>query len=380
MSKSIVAIIAIGLLVSFFMYLWISSYFASHSPETTTSLTITSTTPASKPTTTIMLNGAGSTLQAPLVVYWSDLFEKDSGIVVNYQGVGSGAGQSMFFSGVIDFAGSDVPLTHSQYLNYSGRVAQIPIAVAAVAVVYNLPELPRDVHLNFTGCLLAKIYKGEVTKWDDPAIRALNPAVADKLPDKNIITVYRSDKSGTTNIFTAYLWKSCPSEWPQNYVGLSMPSFVTTSSNSIGGKGSDGLTSIVKNNPYSIGYVELQYALSSNLQYASVENAQKEFITPINQTIYRAVENAVSYLPSSPFDDWSEAAFKLVLAPGNDSYPLTTFTFQFYWAKYSDTAKQNAVLKWVNFILTKGQENMLEGYYPLPSVLASRLLSSFGGV
>jgi len=378
MSKSIVVIIAIALLVSFFVYLGISNYFAPQSPKSTTTSPTTTTT-LSTPGTTIMLNGAGSTLQAPLVVYWSDLFKRETGIVVNYQGVGSGAGQSMFFSGVVDFAGSDPPLTHSQYLNYSGRVAQIPIAVAAVAVVYNLPELPRDIHLNFTGCLLAKIYKGEVTRWNDPTIRALNPAVADRLPDKNIITVYRSDKSGTTNIYTAYLWKSCPSEWPQNYVGLSMPDFVTTSPNSIGGKGSDGLTSTVKNNPYSIGYVELQFALSSNLQYASVENAEKEFVTPTNQTIYRAVENAVSYLPSSPFDDWSEAAFKLILAPGNDSYPLTTFTFQFFWGKYSDTAHQNAVQKWVNFILTKGQENMLEGYYPLPKELTSRLLSRFGG-
>ena len=373
MRKSII-IIAIALVVSFLVYLGISSYSATQSPKpSTTSQTITSTT-------TVMLNGAGSTLQAPLIVYWSRLFERDSGIVVNYQGVGSGAGQSMFFSGVVDFAGSDVPLTHSQYLNYRGRVAQIPIAVAGVAVVYNLPELPRDIHLNFTGCLLAEIYRGEVTRWDDPAIRALNPAVADKLPDQSIITVYRSDMSGTTNIFTAYLWKSCPNEWPENYVGLSMPAFVTTSSNSLGGKGSDGLASTVKNNPYSIGYVELQYALSSNLQYASVENAEKEFVTPSDQTISRAVENTVSYLPSSPFDDWSEAAFKLVLAPGNDSYPLTTFTFQFYWAEYSDISRQNAVRKWVDFVLTRGQENMLEGFYPLPREFTSRLLSGFGGV
>ncbi|MGC9181000.1 phosphate ABC transporter substrate-binding protein PstS [Thermogladius sp.] len=348
---------------------------APYTGQTSPSPTYSSPTPTTLPLN-IVLNGAGSTLQAPLVQYWARLFQQETGVQVNYQGVGSGAGISMFLAGTTDFAGSDVPLPHDVYKNYEGRVLQLPITVGVVVVVYNIPEIPREVHLNITGCILAEVLRGNVTRWNDPAIKSLNPAVADKLPDKDIVVVYRSDKSGTTNILTTYLSRSCPSLWPSNLVGLSMPTFVTESSRAIGAKGSDGLTLAVKNNPYTLGYVEVQYALSSGLQYAASQNREGFFVLPTPSGVSAAVESVIDKLPSTVRADWSQSSSEVICAPGNNSYPLVTFTYQLFWASYSDKSKQEAVNLWIRFILTKGQENAVEGFYPLPQRLVSELLTS----
>ncbi|WP_440059318.1 phosphate ABC transporter substrate-binding protein PstS [Thermogladius sp. 4427co] len=368
MSKKIIVYIIIAIMIAAVVSAFLFWY--SSNPGKSTSSTIS-------PIGSVTINGAGSTFQAPLVVYWSQLFRNKTGVNLNYQPVGSGAGISTFLEGTADFAGSDIPLPSNLYNQYRDKVLQLPIAIGAVVVIYNLPEIPSSIHLNLTGCILARILRGEVIKWDDPLIKQLNPAIADKLPDKNIIVVYRSDKSGTTNILTYYLSKSCPSKWSSDLVGLSMPSFVVSSPNAIGAKGSDGVSLTVKNTQYSLGYVEIQYAQSSSLQYAAIENREGVFIVPDNNSVISAVEAAISLLPHNMTADWSQYSYFVIYAPGKDSYPLVSFTFEIFWKQYSDPAKQQAVSEWIEFILTDGQRNMLQGYYSLPATLATDLLNSF---
>lgn len=156
-----------------------------------------------------VIEGAGASFQFPQIVQWSSAFRESSGITVNYQSVGSGAGQRMFLiDKVVHFAASDPPLAKSQWESHKGNVLQVPWIMGAVVVIYNIPGI--DVPLNLTGEVIARICRGEVVFWDDPLVVALNPQVADRLPNKEIIAVHRSDSSGTTNIFTLFLHKSAP--------------------------------------------------------------------------------------------------------------------------------------------------------------------------
>jgi phosphate transport system substrate-binding protein len=348
----------------------------------TSAATATSTTTATTTTTSTatvpVLNGAGSSLAAPLVQQWASQFKVKTGITVSYQSVGSGKGQSMFFDRTVDFGATDPPLTQSQYGNYSGNIAQIPIVTAAVAVTYNLPEIPKNVNLNLTGCVLAKIYSGLIKKWNDPEIKSLNPQIANILPDKDIIVVYRSDASGTTNIYTLFLNKSCPDVWTSDLVGFNMRGNITQLPTATAQKGSEGVTAFISSTPYSIGYVEVQYAKSANLGIAALRNPAGSFVIPTNDSIVSAINAVVDKLPSSPYADWSYVPTLIIYVNSEKAYPLVTFTFELFWKNYNDTAKQNSVKAWVNYILTEGQQNLLDGYFPLPSTLANNLLKNLG--
>jgi len=292
----------------------------------TTTSTNTTTTTTTFTATVPVLNGAGSSLAAPLVQQWASQFKVKTGITVNYQSVGSGKGQSMFFDRTVDFGATDPPLTQSQYGNYSGNIAQIPIVTAAVAVTYNLPEIPKNVNLNLTGCVLAKIYSGLIKKWNDPEIKSLNPQL--------------------------------PTATAQ--------------------KGSEGVTAFISSTPYSIGYVEVQYAKSANLGIAALRNPAGSFVIPTNNSVVSAINAVVDRLPSSPYADWSYVPTLIIYVNGEKAYPLVTFTFELFWKNYNDTAKQNSVKAWVNYILTEGQQNLLDGYFPLPSTLTNNLLKNLG--
>lgn len=317
----------------------------------------------------VYIRGSGATFPQPQFEVWIQAFmKKYSNIVIEYQGVGSGAGQEQFFKGLTDFCGSDPPLSYEKWLEYKGKVLQLPVILGAIAVVYNIPEIPKNVHLNLSGKVLALIYKGEIEFWDDPRIKELNPGLANKLPHKKIIVVHRSDASGTTQVFTTFLHRSAPNIWPKELVGKTIDWPVDRTGRGVGGKGNPGVTAIIVNTRYSIGYVELTYALKNNLSMAAIRNREGVFVTPSKATIQAAARYALEtgLIPSSPDGDFSRELDAIVYAPGKTSYPITTFSHIFVWRNYGDKSKAEAIKKFIEWIYTEGSKYVIEGYVAVP--------------
>ena len=317
----------------------------------------------------VVLRGAGATFLQPQLEAWIEAFmEEHENIVIEYSGIGSGAGQKQFFKGLVDFCGSDPPLSRSRWEEYRGRVLQLPVILGALAVVYNIPEIPRDVHLNLTGRVLALIYLGEIRFWDDPRILELNPALADKLPHKEIIAVHRSDSSGSTQIFTTFLHKAAPDIWPKKLVGKVVDWPVDKVGNGVGAKGNAGVTATVVNTEYSIGYVELSYAIKNNLQVAAIMNREGYFTLPTVESIQSAAMYALKagILPSKPDGDFSRELEAIVYAGGKNSYPITAFSHIFVWKSYDDVEKARAIKRFLEWLYNNDSKYIVEGYVPLP--------------
>ncbi len=328
------------------------------------------TTPTSTGTAiTVHLRGSGATFPQPQIEAWiQEFMKKHKNIVIEYQGIGSGAGQEQFFTGLTDFCGSDPPLSHEKWLKYKGKVLQLPIILGAVVIAYNVPEIPSNVHLNLSGEVIALIYKGEIKYWDDPRIKELNPGIADKLPHKEIIAVHRSDASGTTQIFTTFLHKSAPNIWPAELVGKTIDWPVDKTGRGIGGKGNPGVTANILNTKYSIGYVELAYALKNNLTIAAIRNREGVFVLPSIKTIQAAATHALQtgLIPDSPDGDFSRELDAIIYAPGKDSYPITAFSHIFVWKEYKDKNKAEALKEFIKWIYTEGSNYIVEGYIAVP--------------
>ncbi len=310
----------------------------------------------------VVITGSGSTFIAPQMYAWADQVRREyPWIIIEYESVGSGAGLSNFLQKIRDFGASDPPLPRSVWEQYRGKVLQMPVVLGAVVVVYNLPGVSEP--LNLTGEILARIYKGEIKYWDDPAISSLNPSV--NLPHKEIIAVHRSDSSGTTHIFTLFLYKSAPETWPEELVGKNINWPVDATGRGVGAKGNEGVTQTVKSTPYSIGYVEWSYAIDSKLPMAALQNAAGEFVLPSIEAIQKAAESIP--LPDSPLGDFSELVYTLVYPDTPGSYPVASFTFLFFWTEYP-REKVDAIEKFIEYINTKGQSsgNIVAGYVPIP--------------
>jgi len=322
------------------------------------------------------LIGGGATFPQPVWYSWISEFEKKYNISVSYQAVGSGAGISNFLQGVYHFAGSDPPLPQNIWSEHRGKVLQFPIVLGAVVIIYNIPEL-RDVNLNLSGEVLALIYLGNITHWDDPRIKELNPAVADKLPHKEIIAIHRSDSSGTTKIFTTFLYKASNGIWPQNLVGLSIDWPVDKTGRGIGAPGNPGVANAVLNTPYSIGYVEWNYAITLNISIARIKDREGIFILPSDEAIKAAAANALQLVGGkSPEDDWNDVYDAVVYAPGGDSYPIASFSHMIVWKKYSDPAVCNSIKKLIEFIATEGDRHVPLGYVPVPQSVKEVMLKA----
>lgn len=319
----------------------------------------------------IVINGAGATFPAPQVLEWAKRFSMETGITVEYNPVGSGAGRAMLFNKTVLFAFSDPPLERDLYLEYQGKILQIPVVIGAIAISYNIPELPKNIHLNLTGELLALIYKGEISKWSDERIKRVNPEVASLLPDKDIVVVHRTDSSGTTRIFTGYLHKVAPSIWGSDLVGFTVDWPVDKLGRGLGGKGNEGVAQLIQQTPYSIGYVETGYALAVNMPIAKLMNRDGYYTLPTRESVLSALENAVSKLPDSPLDDFSMDLDVALDAPGSNSYPIAAFSHMVLYAKYDDPLVAKALADFIRFIVTKGQQYLLPGYYPLPDRIVS---------
>ncbi|MEO9277006.1 MAG: phosphate ABC transporter substrate-binding protein PstS [Nitrososphaera sp.] len=307
---------------------------------------------------TTQLNGAGSTFVFPLMDKWRVEYNKlHPDVQLNYQSIGSGAGINLAKQHTIDFAASDAPLSQSDAAALPGTLT-IPESIGAVTISYNLPGV--DSGLKMTGPIIADIFMGTITKWNDPAIMQLNPSV--NLPDQSIVIAHRSDGSGTTYAFTDYLSKVSDNWKSKIGIGKTVPWPV-----GIGGNGNAGVASVVKSTKYSVGYVELAYALQNNFTYAAVQNADgTNFVMPTLETVSADASGAVSNLPKAD-GDWSQVS--IANQPGHDSYPISTFT---YIMINKDLSKVNGMtldkakvlVDMINWMITDGQQYSESLLYP----------------
>ena len=300
-----------------------------------------------------MLTGAGATFPAPLYTKWFDAYAKETGVRINYQSIGSGGGIRQFIEGTVDFGATDGPMTDEQISAVKGNVLHIPTVLGAVSVTYNLPSLSKA-ELTFDGGLLADIFLGRITRWNDGRIAALNTGVA--LPADDIIVVHRSDGSGTTFIFTDFLSKVSPT-WSRQ-VGRA------TSVNwpiGLGGKGNEGVTQQVKQSPGSIGYVELIYAISNALPSAKIRNAAGVLVQPTLKSVAAAAAGA--HLPPD-----TDFRVSITNAPGGDSYPISSFTWLLIRKADPDTARARTIHDFVAWMLEPAAQRMAADlhYAPLP--------------
>ena len=314
-------------------------------------------------TTTVTLMGAGATFPYPLISKWVQEFHKIyPNITINYQAIGSGGGIRAIIEQTVDFAGSDAPLNREEFENASakGTILHIPETIGAVVIAYNIPGL--NGRLKLTGEIIADIYLGKISKWNDSKIAGLNPDI--NLPDEEIIVVKRSDGSGTTYIFTDYL-SSVSEEWRSTIGKTKIFNFVEDiGDRGLAAKGNQGVTGAIKQNPYSIGYIELAYAIQNNIPVAMIKNRDGYFVEPNITTISAAAAGFAANLPK-PWESWENVS--IVNAPGKLAYPLSSFSYLLVYAEQEDYLKFIALKKWLLWIITEGQEyadDLL--YVPLP--------------
>ena len=304
------------------------------------------------------LTGAGATFPNPIYTKWFDAYSKKTGVKINYQSIGSGGGIRQFTEGTVDFGATDGPMNESQIQAVTGNVLHVPTVMGAVAVIYNVPSLG-DTKLKFDGNVLVEIFMGRATKWNDPKIAALNPGV--KLPDLDLVVVHRSDGSGTTYTFTDYLNKFSR-EWKDKVGYATSVSWPT----GLGGKGNEGVTQQVKQTEGAIGYVELIYAISNQLSYAQLKNAAGNFVTPSLEAVTAAA--AGTKLPKD-----TDFRVSITNAPGDQAYPISTFTWLLVQKDNKDAAKAKLIRDFLAWMITPEAQAMAATlhYAPLPSPVVS---------
>ncbi|MFC4456025.1 phosphate ABC transporter substrate-binding protein PstS [Deinococcus sonorensis] len=305
------------------------------------------------------LTGSGSSFVYPLFTKMFSEYAKATNDTVNYQSVGSGAGQKQLKDRIVDFAGTDVPVPDADIASYPGKVLTIPDALGAVVISYNVPGV--DTTLKFSGPVLANIYLGKTRLWNDPAIAKLNPGV--KLPALPITVAHRSDGSGTTGVFTEYLSK-VSSEWKSKVGSATSVEWPT----GIGAKGTDGVSGVVKSTPGAIGYIELTYALNNKIDYGTVQNRAGNFVKATIAGVQAAAASVV--MPTS-------GIVSITNATGANSYPISTYTYAIFYQdqKYGNRtqAQAAALKKMLNWVVTTGQTYNEGLYYaPLPASAQTR--------
>lgn len=288
------------------------------------------------------LTGAGSTFAYPIYTKWLDAYSQvQPNVNMNYQSIGSGAGIQQFTAQTVDWGASDAPMTDVQLAKAPRTVLHIPTVAGAEAITYNVKGVPSK--LKLTGQTLADIYLGKIKNWNDPALQADNPGV--NFPNEPIITVHRSDGSGTTNIYTNYLSAVSPDwsskvghgtdvKWP---VGL-------------GGKGNEGVASQVKKSEGSIGYVELSYAKQNNMHYALMKNKSGNFVEPTLENTKAAIETEVANMPAD------FRAGSVGDPPGVNAYPISGFTYILVYQDQKDQAKGKALVDFLWWGIHDGQQ------------------------
>jgi phosphate transport system substrate-binding protein len=306
------------------------------------------------------LNGAGATFPNPMYSKWfSDYHTLHPDVQINYQSIGSGGGIRQVTEGTVDFGASDMPMTDAQLseaqTKLNTKILNLPTVLGAVVPAYNVPGVT---DVKFTPDALAGIFLGKITKWNDKAITSANPGI--KFPDKGIIVVHRSDGSGTTFIWTDFLskvnadWKSkigsgTSVQWP---VGL-------------GGKGNEQVAGTIRQEEGAIGYIELIYALQNNIAFGSVKNAAGNFV--------KASLDGVTAAAASVTDMPADFRVSITNAPGNDAYPISSFTWLLIPEQSKDPAKGKILADFLNWMVTDGQKaTQALSYAPLPAGIVSK--------
>jgi phosphate transport system substrate-binding protein len=318
----------------------------------------------------LLINGAGATFPNPIYSKWfSEYGKKSTGVEINYQSVGSGAGIKQVTDGTVDFGASDGPMNDDQLKAYQDKhgfpVLHFPTVLGADVPTYNIPGVTAA--LNFTPEALAGIYLGKITKWNDPAVTGANKGV--NLPANDIVVVHRSDGSGTTYIWTDYLSKVSP-EWKSKVgTGGSVNWPV-----GLGGKGNEGVTGQIKNAPNSIGYVELIYAISNKMPYGNVKNSSGTFIKADLASVTAAAAGAAKSMP----DDFRVS---ITDAPGKTAYPIASFTWLLIPSKISDAGKRDAIKGFVKWMLADGQSYAEPlAYATLPKEVVAKEMKALGNI
>jgi phosphate transport system substrate-binding protein len=305
------------------------------------------------------INGAGATFPYPIYSKWfSEYSQLHPNVHINYQSIGSGGGIRQVSEGTVDFGATDGPMSDQQINEAKVKTMHIPTVLGAVVPVYNLPGV--NAELKFSSDVIADIYLGKIAKWNDGRIAKDNPGVS--LPDKSILPVYRSDGSGTTYIFTDFLSK-VSSDW-QSRVGkgtsVKWPA-------GIGQKGNEGIAGMVRQSPYSFGYVELIYAVTNKMQYGLVRNASGKFVKASTDGVTAAAAAAAKAIPN-------DYRVSITNAPGADSYPISSFTWLLIPVQSKDAAKGKALQDFLTWMLDKGESEAAGlSYAPLPKQVQDKV-------
>jgi phosphate transport system substrate-binding protein len=305
------------------------------------------------------LTGAGSTFDNPLFQKMFSVYPSvKCGGNVNYQSVGSGAGINDLLQQIVAFGATDAPMSDAQLAKSpNGPILHIPVTLGATAIVYNLPGIDSG-KIQLTGPIIANMYLGKITSWNDPAIKQINPNVT--LPNKNITIVHRSDGSGTTGIFTHYLADVSPN-W-QSKVGAGTTVNWPTG---VGGKGNAGVAAAVKGTVGAIGYVELAYATSNNIPFTLVQNKNGKYVAPSLDGAKADAAN-VTTIPA-------DLRFYIVNAPGDASYPISGFSWIVVYQNQSNADKGQALVNLLWWMVHDGQQySTALTYVPLPAPIVTK--------
>ena len=308
------------------------------------------------------VTGAGASFPAPLYAKWASDYNKATGVRINYQSVGSGAGIKQIDSKTVDFGASDMPLKDDE-LAKKGQL-QFPTVIGGVIPVINVTGIAAG-QLKLNGQVLADIYLGKISKWNDPAIKALNASLA--LPDAAISPVRRADGSGTTFIFTNYLSKLSP-EWKAKVGEGTAVNWPTGA----GGKGNEGVAAFVGRLPNSIGYVEYAYVKQNKMTFALMQNAAGKFVAPEEKAFKAAAAGA----------EWSKSFYQVLTnQPGADSWPMTGATFILMHKVQDKPAQAAATLKFFQWAYEGGDKTASDlDYVPMPAVVKTQIEKTWGEI
>src|SRR5690348_15817893 len=289
------------------------------------------------------LNGAGATFPNPIYQKWfSEYHKAHSDVQINNQSVGSGAGIQQLTAGTVDFGASDMPMKDEQLADVKSKrgfdVFNIPTVLGADVPAYNVPGITGE--LKFTGPLLADIFLGKVSKWDDPEIAKINPGV--KFPSTPIVVVHRSDGSGTTFVFTDYLSKVSP-EWKQKVGANTSVSWPT----GLGQKGNEGVSGQIRQMEGAIGYIELIYAVQNKIPYGTVQNEAGQFV--------KASLDSVTAAAASVKEMPADFRVSITNAPGKTAYPIASFTWLLVPVEWTDSGKEKAFVDFLTWMVDSGQ-------------------------
>ncbi len=313
--------------------------------------------------------GAGSTFDNPFFSRAFYQYHSDhADVSVNYQSIGSGAGIQQFTARTVDFGASDVPMNSKEMkaaVDANGPVVQIPVTLGGVAIAYNVAGAPA--HLKLSPAVLAGIFLGSITNWNDGQIASLNPGV--KLPDLPIIVVHRADGSGTTYIFTDYL-SHVSSQWKsQSGTGKTV---TWPAASSVGMKGTEGVAGQVQNTPGAIGYVELAYALENDISYAALQNSAGKFVLPTLDSVRAAAAQKPSVSPDN---------FSIVDEPGADSYPICGYSWVMLWRNQADPQRGRQLTDLFRWLVTTGQSYAVNiKYVALPENVQAEAIKALATI